>query len=58
MLNALRRLTRARRRLVLVCPDGPVRRILSLTRLDGTFTVHAFVDDALEALAARDPAAA
>jgi anti-sigma B factor antagonist len=58
MLNALRRLTRARRRLVLVCPDGPVRRILSLTRLDGTFIVHAFVDDALEALAARDPAAA
>jgi anti-sigma B factor antagonist len=58
MLNALRRLTRAGRRLVLVCPDGPVRRILSLTRLDGTFTVHAFVEDALEALTARNPAAA
>jgi anti-sigma B factor antagonist len=58
MLNALRRLTRARRQLMLVCPEGPVRRILRLTRLDGTFTVHAFVEDALEALAARNPAAA
>lgn len=58
MLNALRRLTRARRRLLLVCPDGPVRRILQLTRLDSTFSVHEFVDDALEALAVRDPAAA
>src|SRR5215213_1771859 len=58
MLNALRRLTRARRRLMLVCPDGPVRRILHLTRLDSTFTVHDFVDDALADLAARDSAVA
>ena len=58
MLNVLRRLTRARRRLILVCADGPVRRILRLTRLDGTFVVHEFVKDALEALSGRDPAAA
>ncbi len=58
MLNALRRLTRARRRLILVCADGPVRRILRLTRLDGTFVVHEFVEDALAALSGRDPAAA
>ena len=58
MLNVLRRLTRARRRLMLVSPDGPVRRILRLTRLDGTFVVRDFVEDALEALAGRDPAAA
>ena len=50
MLNALRRLTRAGRRLMLVCPDGPVLRILRLTRLDGTFAVHEFVEDALAAL--------
>jgi anti-sigma B factor antagonist len=58
MLNALRRLTRAGRRLMLVCPDGAVLRILRLTRLDSTFTVHEYVDDALEALAARTSAAA
>jgi anti-sigma B factor antagonist len=58
MLNALRRLTRANRRLMLVCPDGPVLRILRLTRLDGTFAVHEFVEDALEALAGHEPAAA
>ena len=53
MLNALRRLTRAGRCLMLVCPDGPVLRILRLTRLDSTFSVHAYVEDALAALAAR-----
>ena len=53
MLNALRRLTRAGRRLLLVCPEGPVLRILRLTRLDSTFSVHAYVEDAL---AAREPA--
>ena len=56
MLNALRRLTRAQRCLMLVCPDGPVRRILHLTRLDGTFIVHEYVEDALEELAVRNSA--
>ena len=52
LLNALRRLTRARRRLVLVCDEGPVLRILRLTRLDTTFELHATRLDALAALAA------
>jgi anti-sigma B factor antagonist len=39
LLNALRRLTRVHRRLLLVCGDGPVLRMLRLTRLDGTFTL-------------------
>ena len=56
MLNALRRLTRAGRCLMLACPDGPVLRILRLTRLDSTFSVHAYVEDALAALAERDTA--
>ena len=58
MLNALRRLTRAGRRLMLVCPDGPVLRILRLTRLDGTFSVYEFVEDALEALGGQEPSPA
>ena len=55
MLNVLRRLTRAGRHLMLVCPDGPVRRILRLTRLDSTFSVNDTVEDALEDLAGRRP---
>ena len=50
LLNALRRLTRAERRLVLVCPDGAVLRMLRLTRLDSTFTVRSTHADALAAL--------
>jgi anti-sigma B factor antagonist len=51
MLNALRRLTRAGRRLLVACDEGPVLRILRLTRLDTTFALYASRDDALEALA-------
>ena len=51
LLNALRRLTRARRHLMLVCVEGSVTRILRLTRLDTTFTLCSSVDEAL-ALAA------
>jgi anti-sigma B factor antagonist len=40
LLNALRRLTRARRRMLLVAGEGPVRRMLQLTRLDSTFALH------------------
>jgi anti-anti-sigma factor len=53
MLNALRRLTRARRRLVVACADGPVLRMLRLTRLDGTFVVRDTADQALATLGAR-----
>ena len=52
LLNALRRLTRAGRRLLLTCDEGPVLRILRLTRLDTTFSLYGSRVDALEALAA------
>jgi anti-sigma B factor antagonist len=55
LLNALRRLTRAGRRLLLACADGPVLRMLRLTRLDSTFSVHESADAALDALAAAPP---
>ena len=47
LLNALRRLTRARRRLLLAGAQGPVLRVLQVTRLDSTFTLAASVKDAL-----------
>ena len=50
LLNALRRLTRARRRLVLVVPDGPVLHLLRTTRMVGTFEVHPTLRSALRAL--------
>ncbi|MEA2457850.1 MAG: anti-sigma factor antagonist [Thermoleophilaceae bacterium] len=37
LLNALRRLTRQRRRMVVVCPPGPSRRVFELLGLVGTF---------------------
>jgi anti-sigma B factor antagonist len=49
LLNALRRLTRAGRRMALVPGDGPVRRILVLTRLDSTFALHGSPEEALAA---------
>jgi anti-sigma B factor antagonist len=49
LLNALRRMTRARRRLALVCPPGPVLRALRLTRLDSTFLVRDNLADAVAA---------
>ncbi len=53
LLNALRRLTRAGRRLALVCPQGAVLRILQLTRLDSTFSVYDSRDAAVEGLKRR-----
>ena len=47
LLNALRRLTRARRRLLIVAGDGPVRRMLRMTRLDSTFALHETAASAL-----------
>jgi anti-sigma B factor antagonist len=55
LLNALRRMTRAGRRLLLACGDGPVWRMLRLTRLDSTFCVHESAEAALQALAAAPP---
>jgi len=37
LLNGLRRLTRLRRRLIVVCPPGPPRRVFEILGLVGTF---------------------
>jgi anti-sigma B factor antagonist len=39
LLNGLRRLTRQRRKMILVCPPGPPRRVFELLGLIGTFHV-------------------
>jgi anti-sigma B factor antagonist len=39
LLNGLRRLTRQRRRLIVVCPPGPPRRVFETLGLVGTFDV-------------------
>lgn len=39
LLNASRRLTRQGRGLIVVCPQGPVRRVLELSRLIDTLNV-------------------
>jgi anti-sigma B factor antagonist len=41
LLGALRRLGREGRRLALVCPPGPILRLLVVTNLDAAFDVHA-----------------
>jgi anti-sigma B factor antagonist len=48
LLNGLRRLTRQRRKLVVVCPPGPPRRVFELLGLVGTFDL---VDTLSEATA-------
>ena len=52
LLNALRRLTRARRRMAVVIGDGAVQRAFEVTRLHWTFDVF----DDLESALARSPA--
>ena len=47
LLNALRRLTRARRRMAVVIGAGAVRRAFDITRLHWTFDVFDDVDEAL-----------
>jgi anti-anti-sigma regulatory factor len=49
LMNGVRRLTRQRRRMVIVCPPGPVRRVFELLGLVGTFHI---VDTREEAVAA------
>lgn len=48
LLNALRRLTRARRRMAVVIGNGAVQRAFEVTRLHWTFDVFDSVDSALE----------
>ena len=38
--TARTRLTAANRRLVVICPDGPVLRVLTLTGFDGVLEIH------------------
>ena len=47
LLNALRRLTRARRRMAVVIGEGAVKRAFEVTRLHWTFDVFDDADDAL-----------
>lgn len=49
LLNALRRMTRAKRRLALVAPGGAVLRALRVARLDSTFLVREDVASAVQA---------
>jgi anti-sigma B factor antagonist len=51
LLNGLRRLTRQRRKLIVVCPPGPPRRVFELLGLVGTFDL---VNSRREALAPVD----
>lgn len=48
LLNALRRITRARGRLALVCTSPTVLRLFTITKLDTTFDIVATREDALE----------
>ena len=45
LLIAHRRLTRASRRMTVICGDGPVRRVIELARLADTFGVVPGSDD-------------
>jgi anti-anti-sigma factor len=47
LLNGLRRLTRQRRRMLLVCPPGGVYRVFELLGLVGTFDLVASREQAL-----------
>jgi anti-sigma B factor antagonist len=52
LLNGLRRVTRQRGRMALVCTNPTVLRLFEITRLDTTFDIHATRDGAL--MAVRD----
>ena len=58
LLNALRRLTRAGRRMLLSTQEGPVLRLLRMTRLDSTFALYDSAEAALDAVAGERAAAA
>ena len=50
LLNGLRRVTRQRGRMVLVCTNPTVLRLFEITRLDTTFDIRATRDEALAAV--------
>jgi anti-sigma B factor antagonist len=47
LLNGLRRVTRQRGRMALVCRNPTVLRLFEITRLDTTFDIHETREDAL-----------
>jgi anti-sigma B factor antagonist len=49
LLNGLRRVTRQGGSLALVCTNPTVLRLFEITRLDGTFAIHATRESALAA---------
>jgi anti-sigma B factor antagonist len=50
LLNGLRRVTRQRGRMALVCNNPTVLRLFEITRLDATFDIHASREAALSAV--------
>jgi anti-anti-sigma factor len=53
LLRARRRLGRQERRLVLVCPPGPILRLLVVTNLDSAFSIHPDLRSAGESFGGR-----
>jgi anti-sigma B factor antagonist len=58
ILNGLRRVTRQRGRMALVCTNPTVLRLFEITRLDTTFDIHDTREDALRTARAGYVAAA
>jgi anti-sigma B factor antagonist len=54
LLNGLRRVTRQRGRMVLVCSNPTVLRLFEITRLDTTFDIRPTRDEALRAVRGGD----
>ena len=50
LLNGLRRVTRQRGRMALVCTNPTVLRLFEITRLDTTFDIHPTREQALESV--------
>jgi anti-sigma B factor antagonist len=50
LLNGLRRVTRRRGRMALVCTNPTVLRLFQITQVDATFDIHAARESALEAV--------
>src|SRR3954467_8475892 len=52
LLNGLRKVTRQRGRMALVCTNPTVLRLFEITRLDSTFDIHPTREAALESVRA------
>jgi anti-sigma B factor antagonist len=50
LLNGLRRVTRQRGRMALVCTNPTVLRLFEITRLDTTFDIRLTLDEAVQAV--------